>query len=196
MRPDIVPGANFPDYELSDHTKTRRRLSELQGNDPLVLILSRGHFCPKDHQQHLELAAFYSRINVAYTQIATIATAPAQKTGQHPTLPLWPNGNPEPSKVVGPEIDPSKDSERLVSGKPTTRITKVGDCHVLGRYTIYRGMTARKAAALAAGSSSALWRQTTTWKIKKILKTIGGPAYVRLRRVLLDRRYRRDEGSA
>ena len=74
MRPDIVPGANFPDYELTDHTKTRRRLSELQRNDPLVLILSRGHFCPKDHQQHLELAAFYPRIAVAYTQVVTIST--------------------------------------------------------------------------------------------------------------------------
>ena len=54
MRADIAPGGIFPDYELTDHTKTRRRLSELQGQDPLILVLSRGHFCPKDHQQHLE----------------------------------------------------------------------------------------------------------------------------------------------
>jgi hypothetical protein len=27
MRPDIVPGAVFPDYELSDHTAKRRFLS-------------------------------------------------------------------------------------------------------------------------------------------------------------------------
>src|SRR5256714_8877503 len=74
MRADIVPGARFPDYELTDHTKTRRRLSELQGIDPMILILSRGHYCPKDHQQHLELAAFYPRIAVAYTQIVTIST--------------------------------------------------------------------------------------------------------------------------
>ena len=31
MRADIVPGGTFPDYELTDHTKKRRRLSELQG---------------------------------------------------------------------------------------------------------------------------------------------------------------------
>jgi hypothetical protein len=36
----------FPDYELTDHTNTRRRLSELQGIDPMILVLSRGHFCP------------------------------------------------------------------------------------------------------------------------------------------------------
>ncbi|BCL80675.1 redoxin domain-containing protein [Ktedonobacteria bacterium brp13] len=74
MREDIVPGATFPDYELTDHTKTKRRLSELQGKDPMILILSRGHYCPKDHQQHLDLASFYPKIAVSYTQIVTIST--------------------------------------------------------------------------------------------------------------------------
>src|SRR6478609_4504237 len=74
MRPDIAPGGTFPDYELPDHKNVRRKLSELQGDDPLILTLARGHYCPKEHQQHLELAAFYPRIAVAYTQIATIST--------------------------------------------------------------------------------------------------------------------------
>jgi peroxiredoxin len=74
MRADIAPGGTFPDYELTDHAKARRRLSELQGNDPMILVLARGHFCPKDNQQHLELADFYSKIAVAYTQIVTIST--------------------------------------------------------------------------------------------------------------------------
>ena len=29
MRADIIPGGTFPDYELTDHAKARRRLSEL-----------------------------------------------------------------------------------------------------------------------------------------------------------------------
>ena len=74
MRPDIVPGATFPDYELLAHDRTRHSLSKLQGNNPMILLLSRGHFCPKDHQQHLDLAAFYPRIAVAYTSIVTIST--------------------------------------------------------------------------------------------------------------------------
>src|ERR1700761_1462658 len=74
MRSDIVPGGTFPDYALPDHTGTVRRLSELQGRDPLVLTLARGNYCPKEHQQHLELAAHYAKFTVAYTQIATIAT--------------------------------------------------------------------------------------------------------------------------
>src|SRR5918994_354742 len=74
MRADIVPGARFPDYELTDHIRQRRRLSELQGDDPMILVLSRGHFCPKDHQQHLELAAFYPKLAVSYTKLVTITT--------------------------------------------------------------------------------------------------------------------------
>jgi peroxiredoxin len=74
MRSDIVPGGIFPDYELPDHTGKLRKLSELQGDDPLILTLARGHYCPKEHQQHLELAAFYPKIAVAYTQVVTIAT--------------------------------------------------------------------------------------------------------------------------
>ena len=74
MRPDIRPGGIFPDYSLPDHTGTVRKLSELQGRDPLILTLARGNYCPKEHQQHLELAANYPKIAVAYTQIATIAT--------------------------------------------------------------------------------------------------------------------------
>ncbi len=44
MRSDIVPGGIFPNYELPDHTGTQRKLSELQGDDPLILTLARGHY--------------------------------------------------------------------------------------------------------------------------------------------------------
>jgi acetyl esterase/lipase len=38
---------------------------------------------------------------------------------------LWPNGNPEPSKVVGPETDPTTDANRMYAGKPTTRVANI-----------------------------------------------------------------------
>src|SRR5882757_3473350 len=74
MRPDIVPGGLFPDYELRDHTGTKRRLSELQGADPMVLVLSRGAFCPKDREQHRLLVQMEPEFKVAYTKIVTIST--------------------------------------------------------------------------------------------------------------------------
>jgi peroxiredoxin len=74
MRSDIIPGGVFPDYALPDHSGVVRTLGELQGRDPLILTLARGHYCPREHQQHLELAAFQSKVAVARTQIATIST--------------------------------------------------------------------------------------------------------------------------
>src|SRR6478736_10000957 len=82
MRADIVPGGGFPAYELTVHANTRRRLGELQGIEPMILVLSRGGFCPKDHQQHLELAANYPKIRVAYAQIVTISTDDTLKTNE------------------------------------------------------------------------------------------------------------------
>ena len=74
MRTDITPGGVFPDYALPDHTGVVRSLSELQGRDPLIVLLSRGHYCPKEHQQHLELAGFQSKLAVGYAGLVTIAT--------------------------------------------------------------------------------------------------------------------------
>jgi len=51
MRADIEAGAVLPDYELTDHTGKRRKLSDLQGPDPMILVLSRGAYCPKDRRQ-------------------------------------------------------------------------------------------------------------------------------------------------
>ena len=59
MRSDIPPGSVFPDHELPDHESVHRELSELQGDDPLILRLARGH---------------YPKIAVAYTRMATIST--------------------------------------------------------------------------------------------------------------------------
>ncbi|HKA90480.1 MAG TPA: redoxin domain-containing protein [Haliangiales bacterium] len=74
MRADIVPGASFPDYELPDHTGKHRKLSELQGPDPLVLVLSRGNFCPKDRRQMEGLLQLHREMEVSYCRLVTIST--------------------------------------------------------------------------------------------------------------------------
>jgi peroxiredoxin len=51
MRADITVGSAFPDYELPDHTGTPRRLSELQGEDPIIIVLAREAYSAKD-QRH------------------------------------------------------------------------------------------------------------------------------------------------
>jgi len=74
MRRDIVPGSVFPDYELSDQRGVRRTLSELQGGDPLVLVLARGGFCPKDRRQHEGLLQLHREMQVGYCRLVTIST--------------------------------------------------------------------------------------------------------------------------
>jgi hypothetical protein len=56
----------FPDYELSDHTAKRRKLSELQGQHPMVIVLSRGGFGLKDRRQAELLAQLHRELEVAY----------------------------------------------------------------------------------------------------------------------------------
>ena len=72
MREDIKVGAKFPDYELPDHTNVKRKLSHLQGNDPMVLMLGRGIYCPKDRQQLHQLVKFSSQCAVGFTRLVTI----------------------------------------------------------------------------------------------------------------------------
>jgi peroxiredoxin len=74
MRSDIIPGAVFPDYELSDHTGKHRKLSELQGSDPMVLVLGRGGYCPKDRRQAEGLLQLHHEMEVGYCRLVTIST--------------------------------------------------------------------------------------------------------------------------
>jgi peroxiredoxin len=74
MRADIVPGATFPDYELTDHRGKRRKLSQLQGLDPLILVLSRGSFCPKDRRQMEGLVQLHREMEVGYCRMVTVST--------------------------------------------------------------------------------------------------------------------------
>jgi peroxiredoxin len=137
MRSDIVPGATFPDYSLPDHTGTVRSLSELQGGDPMILTLARGHYCPKEHQQHLELAAFQPKIQVAYTQVVTIAT------DEHHTLQEFRNSVgaqwaflSDPGRIVQQDLDIAEYTDPQNNPMiPHTLVLKPG----LVVHTIYNG---------------------------------------------------------
>jgi peroxiredoxin len=85
MRSGIVPGAVFPDYQLPDHTGTPRRLSELQGRDPMIVVLSRGGFCPKDRRQAEGLVTLYREMEVGYCRMVTISTDDLLATNEYRT---------------------------------------------------------------------------------------------------------------
>jgi peroxiredoxin len=74
MRPDIREGSRFPDYQLPDQDGVDRRLSELQGSNPMVLHLSRGGYDPKEHRYLRSLAEAYPDFRAAYTRLVVIST--------------------------------------------------------------------------------------------------------------------------
>lgn len=77
MSYNLAPGNVFPDYQLPDHTGTPRRLSELQGDDPLILTLARGHYCAKELgtafcRRPLARRALYSAVDVTLRRVRTV----------------------------------------------------------------------------------------------------------------------------
>lgn len=82
MRADVTVGARFPDYELPDHTGVRRRLSELQGDDPMVIVLAREAYSGKDQRQQEGLTQLWREMKpgVGYCRLVTITTSDPQET--------------------------------------------------------------------------------------------------------------------
>jgi peroxiredoxin len=75
MNPEIAIGQPFPDFVLPDHTRTPRRLSSLQTrDDPMLVVLIRGFFCPKDREQLKELTRFHPQLVVGSCQLVVITT--------------------------------------------------------------------------------------------------------------------------
>ena len=106
MRADIIPGALFPDYELSDHTGKHRKLSELQALDPMIVILSRGAYCPKDRRQHEGLLQLHREMEVGYCRLVTISTDNITDTNEFRTGvgAHWPFLS-DPRRIIQKELD-------------------------------------------------------------------------------------------
>lgn len=106
MRSDIVTGAVFPDYELSDQTGKGRKLSELQQHDPTIVVLSRGPYCPKDRRQHEGLVQLHRELEVGYCRLVTISTANLIETNEFRTGvgAHWPFLS-DPKRIVQQDLD-------------------------------------------------------------------------------------------
>jgi peroxiredoxin len=106
MRADIVSGAPFPDFELTDHTAKRRKLSDLQGLDPMIVVLSRGSYCPKDRRQAEGLIQLHREMEVGYCRLVTISTDNLLETNEYRTGvgAHWPFLS-DPGRVVQKDLD-------------------------------------------------------------------------------------------
>ena len=72
MSKGLTPGAVLPDFTLPDENGAMHRLSELQGDDAMILMLGRGEHCPRERQQQREMVRFHQWCPVAFTQLVTI----------------------------------------------------------------------------------------------------------------------------
>jgi len=72
MTVKLEAGQVLPDYVLPDHTKTARALSALQGDDPMLLVLIRGFFCPKDREQLKALTRFHPQLVVGNCRLVVV----------------------------------------------------------------------------------------------------------------------------
>jgi peroxiredoxin len=82
---DMVPGAVFPDYELSDHNGKHHKLSELQEPDPMAVVLSRRGYCPKERRQAEGLVQLHREMDVGYCRLVTISTDNLVETNEYRT---------------------------------------------------------------------------------------------------------------
>ena len=72
MSKNLQPGTVLPDFELPDENGVMHRLSELQGDDLLVVALGRGEHCPRERQHQRELVNLQQWSPVAFTQMVTV----------------------------------------------------------------------------------------------------------------------------
>jgi peroxiredoxin len=106
MRANIQPGAVFPDYELPDQTGKHRTLTELQRGDPMIVVLARGGFCPKDRRQHEGLVTLHRELEVGYCQLVTISTDNLLETNEFRSgvAAHWPFLS-DPKRTVQKDLD-------------------------------------------------------------------------------------------
>jgi peroxiredoxin/cold shock CspA family protein len=88
MTTNLRIGDTFPDFELPDHSKRPRRLSQFTRPSlldeklgftdgyPLILVFGRGFFCPRDQEQMRQLVQFQSELAVNYAKLVTVSTDP------------------------------------------------------------------------------------------------------------------------
>jgi peroxiredoxin len=72
MSKNLDVGSTMPDFELPDENGVMHKLSELQGDNYLVLHLSRGEHCPRERMHHREFLRFHQWCSVAFTELVSI----------------------------------------------------------------------------------------------------------------------------
>ena len=82
MHSDFGPGRTFPDFVLPDRTLTERRLSALQGGDPMVVVLMRSVSCPQDREQLASASRVQALLGSGCCKLVAITTDASHGTDE------------------------------------------------------------------------------------------------------------------
>jgi peroxiredoxin len=72
MSKNLNPGDVLPDFTLPDENGKLHRLSTLQGDNCMVLMLGRGEHCPRERQHQLEMRQLAQWAPVGFTELVTV----------------------------------------------------------------------------------------------------------------------------
>ena len=135
MSKNLDPGMTLPDFALPDEDGVRHRLSDLQGDNCLVLMLGRGEHCPRERQHQREMVRFHEWCPVAFTELVTVLPNDLHDvfrmrvaTGAHWTYLADPDGRVQDAFDINEYTDPHHDLAMVphtVILSPGLRIEKV-----------------------------------------------------------------------
>lgn len=72
MSKGLEVGLTVPDFTLPDENGRKHRFSTLQGENAMVLHLSRGEHCPRERIHHRELLRFHEWCDSGFTTLVSV----------------------------------------------------------------------------------------------------------------------------
>ena len=76
----------------------------------------------------------------------------------------------------------------LFNSEPTTKIQKVADCLILGRFAVQNGMKDGEVSTIINGDIFPRLKRNLIWNFKKPLKKIGGESFLKIRKFLIEQK--------
>src|SRR6202040_242901 len=74
-----------PSFPITTWPITPANIASSQSSDPMILVLSRGGFCPKDRRQAENLVQLHREMEVGYCRLVTISTDNLLETNEYRT---------------------------------------------------------------------------------------------------------------
>ena len=139
--------------------------------DQIRALHERGHSIGSHSHSHPAWMASCSDSDLAREWVAS-AQILADILGEPARVASVPGG--DYSRRVGAAIA-GAGFDVLFTSRPTTRIERIDNCLVVGRYVLRRGVRPEVAAGLVAGRRFPRLKQSLMWRAKRMVKSVARP---------------------